>query len=493
MKPVEIMIARFARLPRGVRAGGGFWRLVLAPAPLRGSLLENHGAAPVSKIERRPRIQRGVAVRSRGGRLPTPWWKCFWSPDGENHGRAAGVDGASRLGGARRPSGRDRRGVDRVRLRFDPSAGFGGARWPCLETPSTATKDLRLTPPLCPRGSARSARAGFCVVSRTFEPCRPGWALTLEDRDPGSVRGPDGGALRLSALGRLGGLHRRGHGLDPGRGIQRFTAKLLSDFLWHSRPRGPVMTGGPNATDGASGSGSTSSFHGGRAARTSPDYERNAPPTGQAIAGLDLPKRRASPFGKQSVPRHRQNIEPLGRRRRCRFSGLDYIRPVFGSQELVDDFCVRCPAPKTRGVLTGGRPNSAWCGSGGDACWRPAPTKDGEPRYRTSDQWFWYAPTARRAWCNRSPRVADKTLWPHAVLAERLGARPDLAAMRRRHVDINGIAVVRGRRGPIPRIGPPMERLHLGRPSIWSSGTPSIGKPTRKPSILPDRRRWSSG
>jgi len=450
MKPEKFaLIADWTRVPRGVRSGGAVLALLLCAGALAGfAYWKSHGAAPVPGPEAAPafdavlRADRDVVAHDalveillepaspkitaalRASTSPFHGWV-------ERDGRPVETVGV----------------LTRVRLRFDPAAGFWRARWPVPWNAPDGDYDLRLDTAAFPASVASIRQGGFRVVSRPFEPVPAGLGvLTLEGQ--GSLArfaGPDGGAPRLSALAEWADYIGADTVLIQGAESSGFTAKLPSDFPWHSRPRGPVSDLAAECHRRGIRLGVyILSFMVGGPPEHSPDYEYGVHyQRGQAIAGLDLPKRRGISIREAKRPgdivkilNHWAAVDGVD------FLGLDYIRPVFGSQELVDDFLREMPGAEKPEGYDAWTPQQrmVWIGRG--RMLAPRADQKTEPRYRTSDQWFWYR-AHRTAGVVR--QIAEgfagkKPLWAFTLSWQKGWEHgQDPAMMRDAGIDINGI------------------------------------------------------
>jgi hypothetical protein len=450
MKPgSSTVFSLLARLPRGVRVGGAVVSLVLCAGALGGfAYWKNHGAALVP------------------GRGDAPAFDLVLRPDRETYAHDAMVEfllepASPKVTAALRASTapfhgwveRDGRPVEtvgvlsRVRLRYDATAGLWRARWPVPWNAPDGDYDLRLDTAALPAGLGALRQGGFRLASRPFEAVPAGMAvLTLEGQ--GSLArfaGPDGGAPRISALAEWADYIGADTVLIQGAESSGFTAKLPSDFPWHSRPRGPVVELAKECRRRGVRLGVyILSYMVGGPPEFSPDYQYGVHyQKGQAIAGLDLPKRRGVSIREDKRPGdivkildHWAAVEGVD------FLGLDYIRPVFGSQEMVDDFIREMPGVEKPEGYDAWTPQQrmVWIGRG--RMLAPRADQRTEPRYRTSDQWFWYRAHRTAAVVRRIAEgfAGKKPLWAFTLSWQKGWEHgQDPAMMRDAGIDMNGI------------------------------------------------------
>lgn len=441
--------AVFAKIPRALRSGGAILGFLLCAGGLAGfAYWKNHGAPLIA------------------GPPAAPEFDLVLRPDREIYAHDALVEfllepASPKITAALRAStapfhGWVERGgrpvetvgvLTRVRLRHDATAGIWRARWPVPWNAPDGDYDLRLDTAALPSGITAVRQGGFRLASRTFEPVPAGLGvLTLEGQ--GSLArfaGPDGGEPRLSALAEWADYIGADTVLIQGAESSGFTAKLPSDFPWHSRPRGPVTDLAKECHRRGIRLGVyILSFMVGGPPEYSPDYQYGVHyQKGQAVAGLDLPKRRGVSIGEEKRPgdivkilNHWAAVEGVD------FLGLDYIRPVFGSQELVDDFVREMPGvEKPEGYDTWSpQQRMVWIGRG--RMLAPRATQRTEPRYRTSDQWFWYRAHRTAAVVRRITEgfAGKKPLWAFTLSWQKGWEHgQDPAMMRDAGIDINGI------------------------------------------------------
>lgn len=337
--------------------------------------------------------------------------------------------------------------TERTRLRYDAGAGLWRGRWPVPWNAPDGTYQLRLSTAHLPVDTAGLEEGVFRVESRAFEPVPKGFAaLTMEGM--GSLSrfvGPDGGEPRATALADWADFIGADTLLIQGAESFGGAKKLPADFPWHSRPKGPVEALAQECQRRGIRLGVyILSFMVGGSTTTSPDYQYGWHyQRGQAIHGLDLPKRRGISI---KDPKRVDDIVKILNHWAAvpgvDFLGLDYIRPVFGSQELVDDFISEMPeVHKPAGYDDwSDQQRMVWIGRGRYLA--PTPAQRTEERFRTSDQWFWY-----RAHRNATmvKKIADafgdkKPLWAFTLSWQKGWEHgQDPAMMRDAGVDMNGI------------------------------------------------------
>ncbi|MBK8576132.1 MAG: hypothetical protein IPN90_10835 [Elusimicrobia bacterium] len=124
------------------------------------------------------------------------------------------------------------------------------------------------------------------------------------------------------------------------------------------------------------------------------------------------------------------------------FLGLDYIRPVFGGNELVDDFVNEMPGVQKPEGYDGWSKEKrmTWIARGRYIA--PTVALRNDPKFKITDQWFWYR-AHRTAGVVR--KIADgfgekKPLWAFTLSWQKGWEHgQDPAMMRDAGVDINGI------------------------------------------------------
>lgn len=337
--------------------------------------------------------------------------------------------------------------MKQARLRFDKDAGVWRALWPVPWNAPDGTYDLRMDTTTLPVGSGEVRLGAFHVASRSFEPVPAGFGvLTVEGMGSLSrFAGPQGGEPRLSAAAEWAEFIGADAVLIQGAESSGYTSKVSLSSPWHTRAKGPVADLAREChARGVRLGVYVLSFMVGGPPQYSPDYEYGWHyQGGRAVPGLELIKRRGvsirderRPSDIVNVLNHWAAVEGVD------FLGLDYIRPVFGSQELVDDFVRDMPGvEKPDGFDSWSREQRmAWLGR--VRYLAPRAEERGELRFRTTDQWFWYRAHRTAAVVRKIVEGfgGKKPLWAFTLSWQKGWEHgQDPAMMRDAGIDMNGI------------------------------------------------------
>lgn len=336
---------------------------------------------------------------------------------------------------------------EKVRFLFDKESKAWRARWPVPWNAFDGSYFLQMSTPSLPIGIGPVTKGSFRVVSRTFDPVPAGYAvLPLEGL--GSFyrfRGPDGGEPHLGAMAEWANFIGADAVLVQGAESSGYSKKLSSDFPWQTRSEETVvelaracrarglklgvyvlcyMVGGP--------------------ATFSPDYAYGWHyEKGRPVYGLNREVRRGISI--RDPKRPGDIVKVLDRFAAVEgvdFVGLDYIRPVFGGNELVDDFVREMPGvQKPAGYDEWTQEQRmSWIARGRYIA--PRASQRHEVKYKTTDQWFWYR-AHRTAGAVR--KIAEgfggkKPLWAFTLSWQKGWEHgQDPAMMRDAGVDMNAI------------------------------------------------------
>jgi hypothetical protein len=283
--------------------------------------------------------------------------------------------------------------LERVTLRYDRSAALWRGRWPVPWNAPDGNYQLNVDTTALPAGAKIDAQT-FQVASRAFEPLPAGFGvLTLEGFYPlDRIPGPDGKAS-LGALGDWARFIGADAVFIQGAESSGHTVKLPKENPWQSRTDGTLRAFGQELhRRGLKLGVYLLSFMVGGPPKYSPDYTYGWHfEKGKPVHGLDLPVRRGVSI---TDPKRPDDIVKVLKRWQANegvdFLGLDYIRPVFGSYELVNDFVAEMPGvrpPENWKTMTPSQ-RMSWIARGRYLA--PNPSLRREPKYQLTDQWFWY-------------------------------------------------------------------------------------------------------
>ena len=279
-------------------------------------------------------------------------------------------------------------------LVFSTGTRSWSARWPVPWNAPDGTYAVRLDTAAWPAGEKTPAFPTFKIQSREFKPVPKGFGvLTLEGHAPFHVfRAPDG-QKRASAMAEWAEFMGADALVVQGAETSGFTVKLSTSFPWLTRnEKGVIELGKACRERGLKLGVYVLSFMVGGPPQYSPDYQYGwYYENGRPVYGLDRPTRRGISI---LDPRRPHDIVKMLNRWAAvpgvDFVGLDYIRPVFGGNELVEDFVREMPGvtPPARYAHMTKVERMKWIAPGRYV----APllkTKD-PARWKLSDQWFWY-------------------------------------------------------------------------------------------------------
>gem|GEM_PF-579212 len=281
-----------------------------------------------------------------------------------------------------------------TRLRFDSKQGLYMARWPVPWNAPDGEYQPRLAASPWPEGLPPPKFKPFRVMSRPFEPVPLGFAvLTLEGyRSLDRIPGPDGvkSIQGMPAWARFIGANAL---FITGGESSGFDHKPPDDFPWTTASFTKMRALGQECHRWGLKLGVyVLSYMVGGPPVLSANYaygwnfdERGLRP------GLSLVTRRGISI---TDPKRPGDIANMLRRLQAMpevdWLGMDYIRPAFGSCELVDDFVAEMPDVQTPAGYSTMTPEQrmTWLCRGRYSA--PTPERRLEPRFILSDQWFWY-------------------------------------------------------------------------------------------------------
>jgi len=282
----------------------------------------------------------------------------------------------------------------KIPLAFDEKAGQWRARWPVPWNAHDGEYAVVFDSAAWPAGQTMPGRESFRVVSRPFKPLPPGFSvLTLEGLAPfGRYRAPDG-TKRPSAIAEWAEFMGADAVVVQGAESSGYTSKLSKSFPWQARSeKGVAELAQACRERGLQLGVYVLCFMVGGPAEHSPDYQYGWHyEFGRPVHGLDRPVRRGISIADPDRPG--DIVKILNRWADVPgvdFVGLDYIRPVFGGNELVEDFVRDMPGVRApeRWEKMSRIERMAWIGPG-----RYVATnlKTNNPvQWKLSDQWFWY-------------------------------------------------------------------------------------------------------
>lgn len=337
--------------------------------------------------------------------------------------------------------------MERVRLAFDKTRGFWQARWPVPWNAPDGNYFLRLATSALPSGLGAIHEGSFSVASRVFDPVPAGFCvLPLEGL--GSLQrftGPNGGGPSGVAMAEWADFIGADAVLVQGAESSGHSKKLSSAFPWvmRSTESVSVLARACHARGIKLGVYVLSYMVGGDAA-FSPEYEYGWHyENGAPIYGLNRAVRRGISIRDKKRPADIVNVlDRWAEVEGVDFLGLDYIRPVFGGNELVDDFINEMPGvQKPEGYTAWSKEQRmAWIARGRYIAPTAALRKD--PKFKITDQWFWYR-AHRTAGVVR--KIAEgfggkKPLWAFTLSWQKGWEHgQDPSMMRDAGVDMNGI------------------------------------------------------
>jgi hypothetical protein len=281
-----------------------------------------------------------------------------------------------------------------VRLRYDQDEGLFRARWPVPWNAPDGEYRLRLSSGPWPAGLPPVETGTFRVNSRPFTPIPPGFAvLTLEGyRALDKIPGPDG-------VADAGGFPSWAEfvGADAlfvqGGESSGFDHKPADAFPWSTVSfKGLKAFGEECHRRGLKVGVYVLSYMVGGPPEFAPNYTFGWNYDDKGLrSGLQLQKRRGVSI---TDPKRPGDIVAMHRKFQAMpevdWLGLDYIRPAFGSCELVDDFVAEMPGVQTPPGFESMTPEQrmVWACRGRYSA--PTPELKSQPKFILSDQWFWY-------------------------------------------------------------------------------------------------------
>jgi hypothetical protein len=285
--------------------------------------------------------------------------------------------------------------MEKVKLVFEKAHGLWRARWPIPWNAPDGIYSLRLTTTSLPVGIGSVQEGNFSVASRDFDPVPAGFGvLTLEGL--GSLNrfpGPNGGPPSAGVMAEWAEFIGADAVLIQGAESSGYSKKLSSSFPWQMRSTQPVasLAHACHARGLKLGVYVLSYMVGGPPA-FSPDYAYGWHyQNGRPVYGMDLPVRRGISLEEDKRPG--DIVKVLDRWASVEgvdFLGLDYIRPVFGGNELVDEFVQEMPGvQKPEGYNSWTKEQRmAWIARGRYIA--PTAALRNDPKFKITDQWFWY-------------------------------------------------------------------------------------------------------
>ncbi len=337
--------------------------------------------------------------------------------------------------------------MEKVRLGFDKAHGFWRARWPIPWNAPDGIYSLRLTTTTLPAGMGSVQEGSFSVASRPFDPVPSGFGvLTLEGLGPlNRFPGPHGGPSNAGVMAEWAEFIGADAVLLQGAESSGYSKKLSSSFPWQMRSTEPVaaLAHACHARGLKLGVYVLSFMVGGPPA-FSPDYAYGWHyQNGRPVYGLDLPVRRGISLEEEKRPGDIVNVlDRWASVEGVDFLGLDYIRPVFGGNELVDEFVQEMPGvQKPEGYNSWSKEQRmAWIARGRYIA--PTAALRNDPKFKITDQWFWYR-AHRTAGVVR--KIVEgfggkKPIWAFTLSWQKGWEHgQDPSMMRDAGVDINGI------------------------------------------------------
>lgn len=284
--------------------------------------------------------------------------------------------------------------MDQVRLNFDPDQGLFRARWPVPWNAPDGEYRLRLSSGPWPAGLPAPETGSFRVVSRPFNPIPTGFAvLTLEGyRPPDRIPGPDGsyGVGSIPAWAEFIGADAI---FVQGGESSGFDAKPPAAFPWSTASFKNLRALGAEChRRGLKLGVYVLSYMVGGPPEFAPDYTFGWNYDEKGLrSGMQLEKRRGISI---TDPKRPGDIVAMVRKFQAMpevdWLGLDYIRPAFGSCELVDDFVAEMPDVQTPPDFSAMTPEQrmTWLCRGRYSA--PSAALRSLPKFILSDQWFWY-------------------------------------------------------------------------------------------------------
>lgn len=337
--------------------------------------------------------------------------------------------------------------LEKVRLLFDTGSDMWRARWPVPWNAFDGDYHLQISTRSFPPGMGALTKGRFQVISRKFDPVPAGYAvLPLEGL--GSFyrfRGPDGGEPHLGAMAEWANFIGADAVLVQGAESSGYSKKLSSDFPWQTRSEESVAELARACRERGVNLGVyVLCYMVGGPAKFSPDYAYGWHyEKGRPVHGLNRDVRRGISI--RDPKRPGDIVKVLDRFAAVEgvdFVGLDYIRPVFGGNELVDDFVREMPGVQKPAGYDGWSKEQrmSWIARGRYIA--PRASQRQEIKYKTTDQWFWYR-AHRTAGVVR--KIAEgfggkKPLWAFTLSWQKGWEHgQDPAMMRDAGVDMNAI------------------------------------------------------
>jgi hypothetical protein len=284
--------------------------------------------------------------------------------------------------------------METATLSYNAGEGLFEARWPVPWNAPDGEYTLHLATSPWPAGVAAPETLPFRVISRGFDPIPPGFAaLTLEGfRRLDGIPGPDG-IKSISGFPAWAEFMGADALFVQGGESSGFESKPKSDFPWSTVSFKTVRELGQECRRWGLKMGVyVLCYMVGGPPELAADYEYGWNYDAKGLNhGLKLQKRRGISI---ADPKRPGDIAAILKKFQAMpevdWLGLDYIRPAFGSCELVEDFVDEMPAvvppPNYKDMSPEDR--MRWACRGRFSTMNPAQKK--LPNFVLSDQWLWY-------------------------------------------------------------------------------------------------------
>jgi hypothetical protein len=307
-------------------------------------------------------------------------------------------------------------GIDRVPLEFDDKKNRWRGTWPVPWNAPDGVYRIRLDTATVSAALPPVVTKPFSVVSRPFQEIPPGFgAITLEALGTmNNAPAPDGTRKDFTAMLDWADFIGADAVWVQGAESGGYEPKARETFPWHARSLSSLREWGRECDRrGLQFGVYVLCFLVGGSPEFSPDYRYGwTVQNGELVNGLDLKRRRGVSITDE---KRVKDIAALLQRWRdlpeVDLVGLDYIRPVFGGFELVDDFVREMPVdiPNTWSAL-----------SFKDRMrWLLQNRVHGTHAFR--DKWYWYRAhrTARVVREIKSALGDSKPLWAFTLSWEK--------------------------------------------------------------------------
>lgn len=284
-------------------------------------------------------------------------------------------------------------GLTHVPLKHDPSRGIWTAKWPQPWNAPDGTYHVAVSSGW-PADAPAVKAAPFKIISRSFDPVPAGFGvLTLEDMNAlTNIPAPDGSRKNALALVEWAQFIGADAVVIQGGESGGYDRKLPKDNPWYTRNDEVIRYLGEECHKRGMKFGVyVLSFLIGGPAKFSPDYEYGWEyREGKMVHGPDMKTRRGISI---MDPRRPGDIVKMLSHWRdmpeVDFVGLDYIRPVFGGFELVDDFVRDMPVdPPAQWAKMDKIERMMWLGQ--KRRLRPTLFMKELDNFSFIDRWFWY-------------------------------------------------------------------------------------------------------